>query len=31
MMGGPGTYKFEVTITEGEGNSLSKTLTVIIK
>ena len=31
MLGGPGTYKFDVTITDSKSNNLSKTLTVIIK
>ena len=31
MLGGPGTYKFYVTITDSKSNNLSKTLTVIIK
>lgn len=31
MMGGPGTYKFDVTVTDGKNNNLVKTLTVIIK
>lgn len=31
MMGGPGTYKFDVTVTDRESNNLVKTLTVIIK
>ena len=31
MMGGPGTYKFDVTVTDSKSNNLAKTLTVIIK
>lgn len=31
MLGGPGNYKFDVTVTDKENKSLAKTLTVIIK
>lgn len=31
MLGGVGTYKFEVNVTDKAGNSLPKTLTIIIK